>query len=152
MIKQEMDYFGLTELPDLDYSFLEERAGLQLRRTSSEVINRIANDLQKEKQDLEVQLENKNIGITDRRAEHSNEKELEEEIQTMIEQIKEADTRKNELTEKLDQIKNDRKAVFMDFMNELKPSLQSAYEILTKKDNATGRVDVFIENTDFPCD
>ena len=70
----------------------------------------------------------------------------------MIEHIKEGDTRKNELTEKLDQIKNDRKALFMDFMNELKPTLQSAYEILTKKDNATGRVDIFIENTDFPCD
>ena len=35
----------------------------------------------------------------------------------MIEHIKEGDTKKNELTEKLDQIKSDRKAVFMDFMN-----------------------------------
>ena len=40
----------------------------------------------------------------------------------------------------------------MNFMNELKPVLQAAYEILTERQNGSGRVDIYMENESFPCD
>lgn len=40
----------------------------------------------------------------------------------------------------------------MNFMNDLKPILQTAYETLTERENGSGRVDIFMENEAFPCD
>jgi hypothetical protein len=50
------------------------------------------------------------------------------------------------LLERLEVVKDQRKAMFLDFMNQLKPVLQTAYETLTERENGAGRVDIYMEN------
>jgi len=57
------------------------------------------------------------------------------------------------MMEKIDTIKNNRKDLFMIFYNNLRPILERTYQQLTEtKAGVTGKVDLFLENEEFPCD
>jgi structural maintenance of chromosome 1 len=57
------------------------------------------------------------------------------------------------VSDKLEVVKRDRKNLFMNFFLNLRPILIKTYQMLTENsDGVPGKVDLYLENEDFPCD
>lgn len=57
------------------------------------------------------------------------------------------------MSDKLEIVKRDRKNLFMNFFLKLRPILIRTYQMLTENsDGVPGKVDLYLENEDFPCD
>lgn len=148
-ISKELEQIAYEYGVEFRYPISRDELGEELEigkrvRITSSILEGMEEKFEREKEKIEAQLDKHNSLNLLTNLEEDSDK-LEHVLKTLMEETEELVEERKKFTEELETIRKDRSAIFIDFVNSLRPTLVTAYQILTQQDDGLiGTVDLHI--------